>query len=152
LAEGNDKWRGNIKNGKNSGQSNKTKTKNKQQKLLTEKHIYMANGMSPNKEYIFIYSEPAKVSFFFQLFWSTPRQKVEKWAPQNKNKENKREKKTNKQSNIFHLVTNFRSRYFGFFPISGYIPTLPPSPAIFPILFCPFVLRNVFPKNLLGKK
>lgn len=36
LAEGNDKRRGNIKNGKNSGQSNKTKTKNKQQKLLRE--------------------------------------------------------------------------------------------------------------------
>lgn len=49
----------------------KPKTNNKscsQKNTYIYIYTYTANGMGPNKEYIFIYNRPTKVSFFFKLF------------------------------------------------------------------------------------
>lgn len=117
----------------------KPKTNNKS---CSENDIYIygqRNG-SEQRIYIFIYRTGKKAESFFNFFGQRRGRKWKKWAPQNKNKQNKRENKTNKRSNICHLVTNFRSRYFGFSLSLAISPHSPP-------VVCPFVLRNVFPKK-----
>lgn len=115
----------------------KPKTNNKscsQKNTYIYIYTYTANGMSPNKEYIFIYNRPTKVSFFFKLFFGQRSGgKWKKWAPhwkwwgEIKTRKIKGKKKAHKRSNIFHLVTNFRSRYFGFSLSSAISAAIPSS-------------------------